>query len=80
MYSREIITIFFVSYMSRLVENFNIGISSDTINVISVKLCMMVLPIELYLFIPLSVTFTIFQGHSSVKQFKLKINFVFLTS
>ena len=34
---------------------------------------MMVLLIELYLFIPLSVTLTTFQGHSSVKQFYLKI-------
>ena len=70
---------FFISQVSWLVKNCNTLIS-DTITVISVKLCMMVLLVELYLFIPLSVTFTIFQGHSSVKQFKLKINFVFLTS
>ena len=37
-------------------------------NAINVKICMMVLLIELYLFFPLSVTVTIFQGHSSVKQ------------
>ena len=41
---------------------------------------MMVLLIELYLFIPLSVTLTIFQGHSSVKQLyvliQLSWNFV----
>ena len=52
----------FVSQVSGLVKNFTIGIYSD-------KLCMMVLLIELYLFISLSVTMTIFQGHSSVKQF-----------
>ena len=37
-------------------KNFNIAIFSDTINVINVKLCMMVLLIVPYLFIPLSVT------------------------
>ena len=45
-----------------LVKNFNIGIFSNTINVINVKL--MVLRIELYLFSTLSVTMTIFQSHS----------------
>ena len=35
---------------------------------------MMALLIELYLFIPLSVTMTTFQGHSNVKQ--LYLNFV----
>ena len=34
---------------------------------------MMVLHSELYLFITLSVTLTLFQGHSNVKQFVLKI-------
>ena len=53
-------------------KNFNNAIFSDTIYVINVKLCMMVLFIKLYLCIPLSVTFTIFQGHSSVNQFPLK--------
>ena len=42
---------------------------SDTLNVINVKVCMMVLFIELYLFIPPSLALTIFQGHISVKQF-----------
>ena len=55
--------------MSRIVGNFNIGIYSDTINVINVKLCMMVLLSELYLFIPLSTTVTILQDHSSVELF-----------
>ena len=52
MYSREIINMFFIGQVSGLVGNFNIGIYSDTINVINVKLCMMVLLTELYLFIP----------------------------
>ena len=59
-YSRETINMFFVGQVSWLVENFNFGIYSDIINVINVKLCMMVLPIKLNLFIPLSVTLTIF--------------------
>ena len=66
-YSREIINTFVVGLASGDVENFNVGIYSDTIKVINVNLCMMVLLIELYLFIPLSVTLTIFQGHSNVK-------------
>ena len=55
--------------MSGLVENFNIRIYTDTVNVINVKLCIMVLLVEFYLFIPLLVTVTIFKGHSNVKQF-----------
>ena len=51
--SWEIIHIFFVGQVSGLVRGFNIWIFTDTINVINVKLCMMVLLIELYLFIPL---------------------------
>ena len=54
--------------MSGFVKNINIGIYSDTTKVINVKFCMMVL-IELYLFISLSVTMTIFQGHNHVEQF-----------
>ena len=50
MCSREIIDMFLVGQVSGLVENFNIGIFSDTINGINVKLCMMVLNIELHLF------------------------------
>ena len=59
--------------MPGLVENFNFGIYSDIIIVVNVNLCMMVLLIEVYLFIPLSVTLTIFQGHSNVKQSYLKM-------
>ena len=58
-----------VGHVSGLVENLNIGIFSDTINMINVKLCMMVLLIEFTLVIPLSVTLTTFQGHSIVKHF-----------
>ena len=54
-YSREIINMFSVSQVSRLVKNCNIEIFSDTINVISVKLCMMILLVELYLLIPFNV-------------------------
>ena len=67
-YSREIISMFFVNQVSGFVKNFNIGIYSDTINVINIKHCLMVLLIKLYLFIPLSVTLTICKGHSSVNS------------
>ena len=67
--SRDLINLFWVSYVSGLVENINIGIFSDTTHVINVKLCMIVLFIEPYLFTPFSVTLTIFQGHNNVKQF-----------
>ena len=50
---------FLVGQVPGLVENFNIGTYSDTINVMKVKLCMIALFIELYLFLPLSVTWTI---------------------
>ena len=68
-YSREIINMFFVVQVSGLVEHFNIGICSDTINLTNVKLCTMVLLIELYLFIPLSVILTTFQSNGNVEQF-----------
>ena len=77
MYSREIINMCFVCQVSWLVKNFNIGIYSDTINMINVKLYMMVLLIELYLFIPLSVTLMMCHGHSNLKTV-LTENFVFL--
>ena len=60
---------FLVGYMSGLVKNFNLGNFSDTMNVINVRLCMVVLLSELYLFITLSMTLTLFQGFSCVKQF-----------
>ena len=64
---------FLVSQVSGLIKKSNIRILSDTVNVINGKLCMMVLHIELYLFNVLSVTLTLFQGHSIVKKFLLKI-------
>ena len=45
---------FLIGHVSGLVENFNIGIFSDTINVINVKPCTKILLIELHLFMPLS--------------------------
>ena len=66
MYSREIISMFFMGQVPGLVKNFNIEIYSDTINVINVKFCLMEPLAEHYLFISLSVTLTIFQGHSNV--------------
>ena len=65
-YSTEMILI---GQVSGLVRNFNIGIYLDTINVINVKLCVMAVLFQFYLFIPLSVILTIFQGHSNVEQF-----------
>ena len=64
---------FFVGQVSGLIKNFYMGIFSNAINVINVNLCTLVLLIELYLFIPFSMILTIFQGHSNVKHFKLKI-------
>ena len=46
--------------MSGLVESINTEIFSDFIYVITVKLCLMVLLIELYLLIPLPVTQILF--------------------
>ena len=54
-------------------KNFNVVIFLDTTIMINVKLCTMAVFIELYPFIPLSVSMTVFQGHSSVKQVELKI-------
>ena len=42
-------------------KNFNVAIFYDTISVINVKLCMVVLVNKYYLFIILSVTLTIFK-------------------
>ena len=50
-------------------KSFNVAIFSDTRNMINVKLCMMVVLVEFYLFIPLLVTWIVFQSHSGVKQF-----------
>ena len=56
-----------------LSNTLTVGFYSDTKTVINVKLCIMVILTELYLFTPLLVTLTIFQGHSSGKQFQLNI-------
>ena len=63
----------FIGQVSKFVRNFNIVMYSSTINVINVKLCMMVLPIELYLFTPISLTLVIFQIHRNVELFTQKI-------
>ena len=47
----------------------NVAIFLDSMNMMNVKFCMMVVLIEHYPFIPLSVTLIAFQGHSSVEQF-----------
>ena len=64
---------FLVRQLSGHIKNFNIGIFSDTINIIDVRLCMVVLHIELHYCISLLVTLTLLQGYSSVKHFRLKI-------
>ena len=69
MYSREIIDMLFAGQVSGLVENFNNGIYSDTLNVIKVNICMRVPLIELYPFVPPSLALITFQGHSNVDQF-----------
>ena len=48
-----------VGQLSGLEKNFNAAIFSDTIDVIDVKLCMMVLLIEFYLIIPCLNTLTL---------------------
>ena len=58
-----------VGQVSGLAENVNIGIVSGTINVVNVKLCMLVLLIELYLVIPLSVTLIRSEGYNNTEQF-----------
>ena len=64
---------FFIGQVSGLFENFNVWIYSDTVNMINVKLGMMVLLIDLYLSPPLLLTLTMFQSHSHVEQFSLKM-------
>ena len=50
-------------------KKINVAIFLDTMNTIDVKLCMMVVLIELYPCISLSVTLIVFDGLTSVKQF-----------
>ena len=49
---------------------------SLTVNIINIKLCMMIVLIQLYPFIKLSVTLIAFQRHSSVKPFSLKFDVI----
>ena len=51
-------------------QNFNIVIFSDTMNMMNVKLCMMVVLTELYPFTLLSMTLIVLQGHNSLTQFQ----------
>ena len=67
LYSKTI-NMVWVSPVLGLVEKVNVGIFLDAIGVINVKVCKMVLLIELYLFILPSLTLTLFQGCSSIKQ------------
>ena len=60
-----------------LSETVNVGIYSDTINVLHVKLCMMILLIELYLFTTLSDLDHI--SRSQQCRTVLTENFVFLS-
>ena len=64
--------------MSERGKNVNVASFSDTINVVNVKPCLMVLRSELDLFIPLSVTLSVFQGHSCIQQF-LTENYMFIS-
>ena len=50
-------------------KSVNVAIFSDAIKMDDFKICKVVVFIELYPFIPLSVTLIVFQGHSTVKQF-----------
>ena len=65
---------FLVIRVSGLVEYFNGGIFLHIIKVLNVKLCMMVLHMELYLFITLSVTFTCFKITAVSNNFTWKIH------
>ena len=71
-YSREIINMFFAGQVSELSKTLVMGFYSDSINVVNYMskfACWYYSSNELDLFIPLSVTFTIFHTHTSVKQF-----------
>ena len=52
-----------------MAKNFKAAIFLDTLDMINVKLCMMVVLFELYPFISLSVTLIVIKVHSSVKEF-----------
>ena len=70
-YSREIINMFFVGQVSVPVENFKIGIFSDTVH--AGDKYQTLRDSAAHWALPVHTTFTTFQGHSTVKQFLLKI-------
>ena len=64
----EIINMFLVGELSGLFRTVTFGVFSNSTLVIKVKVCMIILLINLYLFMPISMTLTVFQGYSSVKH------------
>ena len=70
--SYVVISVILASQTSVCGKNFNVAIFLDTVYMLNVKLCMIIVVIELYPFIPLPVTLTL-QGQSCVKLFQLKI-------
>ena len=56
-----------------MAKNFNLAIFLDTVNRINAKLCTVIELIKLYLFIPLSKTLVACQGHSDIKELKVKV-------
>ena len=64
--SHETVYIMISVELASMAKKICIAIFSDTINVTGVRIYMRILLTELYLFIPFSMTVTIFQGHSYV--------------
>lgn len=60
-------------------KKFNVAIFLDTIAMISVELHTMVLLVEIYLFVPLSLTMTTFQGYSTSSNSNWKCGFIWLS-
>ena len=50
-------------------KNFNLANVLDTINIINDKLCIMLLLTKLYPYTPVSMTLSVFQGHTIIRQF-----------
>ena len=58
-------------FLRKVAKTLNVAIFSDPIDMINVKLCMMVVVLNMFcpcIPLSLSVTLVAFQGHSSVKQ------------
>ena len=72
-YSREIIKMCFVGQASGLFEKFSIWIYADTINVINVKLCMVLLLIKLYMLYYFKLHWPYYKVTAMFNSFKLKI-------